>query len=90
MRTLPEIIQPKLRAAQLFIKDIRCWLLGHKPKQGPLKRSLNTVYTHWADTDCARCGKYLHSEMFYIDALSKPEYFQPGYEKLLPPESDHA
>jgi hypothetical protein len=53
-----------------------CKLFGHKPVKGELRRSPYTVYTHWQDTDCARCGLHLSGEMFYFDAITQPEMFR--------------
>lgn len=54
---------------------ILCKLIGHKPVKGELQRSPYTVYTHWQDTTCARCGQHLSEERFYFDALTQPEMF---------------
>lgn len=57
-------------------RKLICWLFGHKPEDGRLKHSPYTVFTHWRDTDCQRCGKHLKTETLYIDALSRPDLFK--------------
>lgn len=54
---------------------VMCKLFGHKPVKGELRRSPYTVYTHWQDTTCSRCGLHLSGERFYFDALTQPEMF---------------
>lgn len=58
------------------MKEIICWLLGHKAKVGPLMRSPNTAFTHWREIDCERCGAPLANKKEYHDALTEPELFR--------------
>lgn len=53
-----------------------CRLFGHKVEFGPLQRSPNTVYTHWRDIKCPRCGADLGFKKEYRDALTEPELFR--------------
>lgn len=55
-----------------MIRRWLCYWFGHKPAEGPLHHSPWTVYTHWRDVHCARCGKELGSTKEYIDARSWP------------------
>lgn len=52
-----------------------CTIFGHKPVKGEIMRSPYTVYTHWQDTTCARCGQYLSAEKFYFDAIKDRHMF---------------
>ena len=63
------------------MKAFICRVWGHKPISGPLQRSPYTVYTHWREVTCSRCGELLRTEREYIDA--RPEWAKAG-EK--PPE----
>jgi hypothetical protein len=84
VRTLPDIARATAKDIAEIVRLAPCWILGHKPVRGPLKRSPNTVYTHWIETHCSRCGELLSSHRLYIDALSYPEYYREGYENLPP------
>lgn len=68
------------------MKRLICWLFGHRVDQGPLQRSPNTVYTHWRDLYCSRCGERHEGRILeYHDAITEPELFrlhgQLGMEK---------
>ena len=54
-----------------------CRVLGHKKYVGDLKRSPYTVYTHYRDITCSRCGAYIGGTTEYHDALTEPELFRP-------------
>lgn len=58
------------------MKNLICRIIGHKPKAGDLERSPYTVYTHWQDIHCERCGVYLGCQTHYKDALTEPEFFR--------------
>lgn len=55
-----------------------CKIIGHKPVTGQLQRSPNTVYTHWQDKSCSRCGLHLSRTQAYRDARVEPELFRNG------------
>lgn len=57
---------------------IVCRIFGCKPVEGDLKRSPYTVYTHWRDVNCARCGRDMGRAIEYHDALTEPELFNDG------------
>lgn len=52
-----------------MIKRLLCRLFGHDPVFSGMKRSPNTVYTHWQDRKCGRCGEDLDRVIHYINAL---------------------
>ena len=54
-----------------------CRVFGHKKCVGELKRSPYTVYTHWRDITCSRCGAYIGHRPEYHDARTEQELFQP-------------
>jgi hypothetical protein len=57
------------------MRELVCKLMGHKPLDGPLQRSPYTVFTHWRDCKCQRCGADLGSRREYRDARTEPELF---------------
>lgn len=56
-----------------------CSIVGHKPQEGPLKRSPHTVYTHWRDVACGRCGLDMWRTKEYRDARTEPELFKDDW-----------
>jgi hypothetical protein len=53
-----------------------CRIFGHKIERSDLHRSPHTVYTHWRDVKCTRCGEDFGIEREYIDARTHPELFR--------------
>lgn len=58
------------------MRKLLCRWFGHKPKASELKRSPYTVYTHWRDITCARCGADIRTEREYHDARTEPHLFR--------------
>ncbi|ASR06906.1 hypothetical protein CHY08_07115 [Rhizobium leguminosarum bv. viciae] len=59
-----------------MIAKFICSIVGHKPQEGPLKRSPYTSYTHWRDVTCSRCGHDMGRNREWRDALTEPELFR--------------
>lgn len=53
-----------------------CRVIGHKESVGELQRSPYTVFTHWRDVTCSRCGARIRGEPEYHDAITEPDLFK--------------
>lgn len=56
-----------------WVHRLACRYIGHRWDVGPWKRSPHTVYTHWRDISCGRCG-FGMSEKGYANFLPGPGY----------------
>lgn len=59
-----------------MVAKLMCRWFGHREEHSPRRRSPFTVYTHWRDVTCSRCGTDLGDVREYNDALTHPELFR--------------